>query len=252
VADYGEFTEHSWVAADLTTGDSFGSHGESLYMPRMLFDSGRLFFNSADALVPEDIDHAEDVYEYEPVGSSSVTDKCSSDSGYYVVDAKGCISLISSGTAASGAGFLDASASGDDVFFITGGQLGKGDSDLALDVYDAHVCGSSWNCINEEILPPVCSSSDACRGAASPQPSIFGPPPSATFQGGGNVVTSQPKPILKVKKKTATRKQRLIKALQKCKKLKHRRRLKCERMARDRYGQAKKQNKSMKRPKRGA
>ena len=35
---------------------------------RSLFDSGRLFFNSAGGLVPQDSNGNWDVYEYEPVG----------------------------------------------------------------------------------------------------------------------------------------------------------------------------------------
>ena len=37
-----------------------------LYQSRYLSNEGRLFFNSADALVPHDSNGREDVYEYEP------------------------------------------------------------------------------------------------------------------------------------------------------------------------------------------
>ena len=45
-----------------------------LYESRVLSDSGRLFFDSSDGLVPQDVNGREDVYEYEPggVGSCSV------------------------------------------------------------------------------------------------------------------------------------------------------------------------------------
>ncbi len=37
-------------------------------------NSGRLFFDSPDALVPQDINGLEDVYEYEPTGEGSCTE----------------------------------------------------------------------------------------------------------------------------------------------------------------------------------
>ena len=39
----------------------------AFYQSRYLSDSGRLFFNSSDALVPQDVNGTEDVYEYEPL-----------------------------------------------------------------------------------------------------------------------------------------------------------------------------------------
>ena len=41
---------------------------------RYLSNSGRLFFDSADALVPQDVNGKEDVYEYEPPGEGSCTE----------------------------------------------------------------------------------------------------------------------------------------------------------------------------------
>ena len=59
--------QHRWLAGNIpgwTTKDL----GSALYQSRYLNDSGRLFFNSSDALVPGDVNGKEDVYEYEPVG----------------------------------------------------------------------------------------------------------------------------------------------------------------------------------------
>jgi hypothetical protein len=36
--------------------------------------------------------------------------------------------------------------------------------------------------------PPPCTTVNSCRAAPSPQPQIFGAPPSATFSGVGNLV----------------------------------------------------------------
>ena len=41
-------------------------------LSRALFDSGRLFFDSADALVPQDTNGNTDVYEFEPRVSATV------------------------------------------------------------------------------------------------------------------------------------------------------------------------------------
>ena len=47
--------------------------GEAFYQSRYLSDSGRLFFNSSDALVPQDVNGTEDVYEYEPKATGRKT-----------------------------------------------------------------------------------------------------------------------------------------------------------------------------------
>ena len=77
------------------------------YQSRVLSDQGRVFFDSADALVPQDTNGREDVYEYEPQGVGSCA------------RAGGCVSLISSGTSSEESVFLDASETGNDVFFLT-------------------------------------------------------------------------------------------------------------------------------------
>ncbi len=90
------------------------------YQPRYLSDSGRLFFDSPEALVPQDTDGVENVYEYEPAGIGS----CTGVSGTFDAGVGGCVSLISSGTSSEESAFFDASVSGDDVFFLTTSQTG--------------------------------------------------------------------------------------------------------------------------------
>jgi hypothetical protein len=139
--------------------------------------------------------------------------------------------LISSGTSSSESAFYDASVTGDDVFFVTTGKLSGADYDKGYDVYDAHVCTGVAPCVSESVGSPVCSSGDSCKGAPSLQPEIFGPAPSATFSGVGNVT-----PPGVVRPRSLTNAERLSRALKACrKKSGKRQRGVCERRARKRY-----------------
>jgi Tol biopolymer transport system component len=198
--------------------------------PRYLSDSGRMFFTSPDALVPQDTNGLEDVYEYEPAGVGS----CGSGNVTFSERSGGCVSLISSGQSASESAFMDASESGDDVFFLTSAHLSPADYDTVYDIYDAHVCSDSLPCTNAPVSSPPCTSGDSCKAAPSPQPTIFGPAPSATFSGAGNVSASPPKS--RVAGKSLTRAQKLGRALRACGKRRiKRKRVLCERQARKQY-----------------
>jgi WD40-like Beta Propeller Repeat len=189
-----------------------GTHSESgFYQPRYLSDSGRLFFNSPVALVPQDTNGVEDVYEYEPQGVGS----CEASSVTFSVRSGGCVDLISSGISSEESAFFDASASGDDAFFVTAARLTSQDVDTAYDVYDAHVCSAASPCYSAPVTPPECTTADSCKPAPSPQPAIFGSPASATFSGAGNVapVLSTPtvssgKHKAKVKRRKRSRRRR--------------------------------------------
>ena len=214
------------IAANIAPSNIFGGNG--LYQPRALSDGGRLFFNSSDALVSQDVNAQEDVYEFEPQGTGS----CTASSATFDRKAGGCVGLISSGTSPDESGFMDASSNGGDVFFLTTSRLTAQDYDTSYDVYDAHECSPSVPCPAEPVGSPPCSSGDACKGAPSPQPSIYGAPASATFSGAGNVVV-QPNPI--VRPRSLTRAQRLATALKGCRKKPKRKRAVCEKQARKRY-----------------
>ena len=67
--DFGELWGGRWVAGDIP-GWTAATLGSALYQTRYLSNSGRLFFNSSDALVPADVNGEEDVYEYEPSGAA--------------------------------------------------------------------------------------------------------------------------------------------------------------------------------------
>jgi hypothetical protein len=171
--------------------------GNGSYLSRVLSPDGRVFFDSTEALVAHDTNGLRDVYEWEPEGVGSCK------------KAGGCLSLISSGTSGSESFFLDASVSGDDVFFLTSDQLVAQDYDHSPDVYDAHVCSTSVPCFAVPPVPvPACTSSDACKPGPTPQPTIFGAPASATFAGAGNPLPSTSAPAAKkaVKKKPKPKK----------------------------------------------
>jgi hypothetical protein len=218
-----------WLAGSIPGWD-FRNNGAALYQPRYLSDSGRLFFNSPDALVPQDTNGFEDVYEYELPGFGSCTRTVSA----FSERSGGCVNLISSGTSSSESVFYDASENGDDVFFLTASRLTPADYDNTFDVYDAHVCSASAPCVAAPVSPPPCTSGDSCKVAPSAQPEIFGPAPSATFSGAGNVVVSPSKPV--ATPRSLTRAQKLARALRACRKKKSmKKRAGCERQARKRY-----------------
>ncbi len=150
----------------------------SFYRPRAVQDTGRLFFNAADALVPADSNGQWDVYEYEPTGAGS----CSASSGGAATarSSGGCVSLISSGTGEEEAAFLDASESGGDAFFYTPARLAVTDEDEVMDVYDARVDGiAATRPPRAECLGEACQPAASAPGGQTPA--------SAAFQGPGNL-----------------------------------------------------------------
>jgi hypothetical protein len=223
-----------WLAANIP-GWSPYRLAMALNQSRYLSNSGRLFFNSHEALSPQDVNGTWDVYEYEPPSVGG----CSASSPSFGERSGGCVALISSGTSPEESGFLDASEDGSDVFFLSAAKLTRADKDSALDVYDAHVCSAASPCIPEPAAPPPpCSTEASCRPAPSPQPEIFGFPASATFSGIGNIA---PPPAAPAKPKSAAqiRAARLRKALKACHKdRKKSKRKACERQARRKYGPA--------------
>jgi hypothetical protein len=223
------FGSHAWIASSVV-GWSSVTLTTALDQPRYLSDSGRLFFNSYDALSPQDVNGTADVYEYEPPGVGD----CGTDSVRYSARSGGCVDLISSGTSNEESAFLDASESGGDVFFLTGAQLVPQDFDNAPDIYDAHECTTLSPCIAPApAAPPPCDNADSCKPAQSVQPTAFGAGPSETFTGAGNVTPSAPT----VQPQGVTRAQKLAQALHACAHVKgKRRRAACVRRARKKYG----------------
>jgi len=170
-------------------GIAYAGNASSLYLPRNLSEDGaRLFFQSPDPLVAHDSNGKSDVYEWEAQGEGSCT------------QAAGCTFPISDVAGDFESNFLDASASGNDVFITTADQLVPSDTDTRVDVYDARVEGG----FPVTPTPPVCNNGDSCKPPVSPQPSVFGPTGSATFNGLGNFPAPPPPPPAVVKPKTKT------------------------------------------------
>jgi hypothetical protein len=158
--------------------ESEPTKGYSFYQPRAVLDNGRVFYNSLAPLVPADSNGTWDVYQYEPLGVGS----CSPLAGSVSVSLSGdgCVGLISSGTDSNASVFLDASESGDDLFFMTFAPLSALDSDSIVDVYDARVNG-----LEARSKPISECQGEACK-APPPVPSDT-PPASSGFNGAGNM-----------------------------------------------------------------
>jgi hypothetical protein len=123
-------------------------------------DGERIFFDSPDPLVDRDTNGELDAYEWE----------------------NGTVFLISSGTSSDYSLFLDNSESGGDVFFATSDELVQGDNDGGFDVYDARIPRPGDN----PAPSAVPCSGDVCQGPPSVT-QLLGSPPSATFNGAGNL-----------------------------------------------------------------
>jgi hypothetical protein len=202
---------------------------------RYLTNDGRLFFNSPDQLAElpagEHYVHKENVYEYEPASVGG----CERSAG--------CVSLLSSGTSSQESAFIDASPSGNDVFFVTSQQLLPQDRDHSFDLYDARVCTDASPCLPPEPPPPPpCGDEASCRPPGTAPPS-FGTPGTTTIGASTNTAQSETRGEINNKPKKPTRKQLLAKALRKCR-MKYRghtakakkRRAACEKQAQRKYG----------------
>jgi hypothetical protein len=203
IVDNPENWSGRWLAGSIP-GWTMSERGVAHYQSRYLSDSGRLFFDSPDTLVPQATNGLENVFEYEPAEVGS----CTGGASTFNDASHGCVALISSGTSGGESAFVDASQSGDDVFFVTNGRLVAQDEDGTYDVYNAHVCSSAAPCLPvAATAPPVCTTAESCRHTVNDQPQVFGPPPSATFDGADN---PSPPSVKKVthKKKAKPKKKR--------------------------------------------
>jgi DNA-binding beta-propeller fold protein YncE len=207
-----------------------GDFGSITHQRRLISANGdRVFFNSDQALAPEDANGVQDVYQWEAPGTGSCTAGSSANGG-------GCVSLLSGGTSTSGSLLLDASESGDDAFFVTRAGLVPGDKDEKPDVYDVRegggfpVAAQPKVCVEGE---PGCPSRSA---SSAPAPTLaLG---SAIFSGEGNLspmpLVVKPEPGLTP---AQVRAKALTKALKTCKAKKRKSKRKaCEATARKRYG----------------
>jgi hypothetical protein len=173
-------------------------------------DGAYAFFATADALVPQDANGTQDVYEWHD----------------------GQISLISSGQDSYPSFFLGASADGSNVFFGTHANLiPSQNTESQGNLYDARICTEADPCI-----PPPPGETAQCEGGACqsvPPAPIDATPTSLTFSGAGDLA-GRPAPS---KHRTAAevRAGALAKALKACKRKPKSKRAACERLARKRY-----------------
>jgi hypothetical protein len=201
--------------------DTFTGGGP--YMPRWISEDGnRVFFDTPDALVPQDTNGVWDVYEWERDGTGT----CLLNPG--------CVYLLSGGSSPENSYFLDASADGNDVFFTSREDFGSAAQGETVKAYDARVDGG------------FASTSTACTGTGCqgvpPAPPSFATPPSATFSGDDNY---PPPPLApaSAKKPAPAKSTALSRALKACRKLHKHRRVACETRARAKYAHKTKRGK---------
>jgi hypothetical protein len=130
---------------------------------RVLTDDGRrVFFNTAEALVPEDTNGRSDAYEYDVPSET--------------------MHLLSSGKSTSPSYVIDSTPSGDDVYIVTRDRLVGWDVDNSYDLYDARVGGG----FPEPPLPVAACQGEGCRSESTASPS-GNPITSLGSRGVGNV-----------------------------------------------------------------
>jgi hypothetical protein len=149
------------------TSDVFGAQN-GLFMT----NSGRAFFSTNEALVPQDTNRAEDIYEF----------------------AEGRPQLISSGTGAPNnsfgfigletfPGLIGVSADGTNVYFSTYESLvGQDQNGEELKIYDARSNGG----FAFVKAPPGCAAADECHGAGRSSPPSPAPGTAAPLREGNS------------------------------------------------------------------
>ncbi|MGH2878645.1 MAG: hypothetical protein ACRDK4_03430 [Solirubrobacteraceae bacterium] len=198
-------------------GRSAGPLSGSAEPVRAMSDDGSyVFFDTAEALVPQDANGTLDVYEWH----------------------EGKLALVSSGSDLEPSFFLGMSANASNVFIGTHAKLLAQDTDRSGDVYDAHICSESEPCPKPPAGETAQCEGDACQ-IVPPAP-IDQTPGSLTFSGAGNAAATGSG--VTVKTKSVSRTARLSKALAACRRThprtgsSRRKRRRCEALARKRYG----------------
>lgn len=151
-----------------------GALGTPYLNHAMSTDGTFVFFNSQEALVPDAQNGKVNAYEF-----NTSTDR---------------VALLSSGTSPDDSFFLDASASGHDVFIATRDRLVGWDRDSAYDIYDARIGGGFPE---PAPTPPACAGG-TCQGALAAPPA-YASPGSGSFSGSGDA-----KDVLRPRARRAT------------------------------------------------
>ncbi len=194
------------------SSDTAVVNGITSHLARSFSSDGRyVFFDTEEALVPQDTNGKRDVYEYDVETGET--------------------QLISNGTSPYASTFVDASADGSNVFFASRQRLVAADVDGAADLYDARVDGGI---AGQNVAPPVPCEGDDCQGPARSAPG-FSLPGSSTFSGVGNPPGAPSSAPVKSRVRPLTRAQKLARALKACRKKSKHKRGTCEAQARRRY-----------------
>ncbi len=139
-------------------------------------DDGRVFFYTADALVPQDTNELHDVYEYVGGRARLITQGTGSHDKQVTVDPYS--------ESVRSAALLGVSADGQNVYFSTFDTLvGQDRNGNFLKIYDARSGGGF------PFVPPkgLCEAADECHGAGSSAPAPADIGSSAKLGSGGNV-----------------------------------------------------------------
>ncbi len=173
-----------------TTGNLSREPGARAFLTRNLSEDGsRVFFQTQEALVPQDKNGQTDVYEWEREGAGS----CEHASASFSASNGGCLYLISTGESDKPSYFGDASANGSNVFFFTRQSLVGQDRDENYDIYDARIDGGI---AAQNPVPSASCKGEECLGPAGSAP-VFNAPSSATITGDGNPTPTGSKPKTK-------------------------------------------------------
>ena len=211
-------SEFAWSIIPQTADESGPSYISQL--SNSVINSGEVFFETMETLLPTDKNETWDVYEYGGGEGASAQ-----------------LHMISSGQGDQPSFFMNATPDGSNVFFVTGQPLLRADTRTNYDIYDARVDGG-FRSQSEAIQPPLCQSEEGCLPPLSEPPAEL-PAASGSLSGSGNLAGTPPPPPGKVPVTKPTRMQLLERALKTCsKKYRHsaKKRHGCERKAREHYG----------------
>lgn len=177
--------------------------------PQRYFSSNGkyVFFNTVEALLPQDTNGLTDAYEYNVE--------------------TGQLSLLSPGTGETPTWFVEASPNGHDVFLLTREKLKRQDVDNLADLYDARIEGGQ----PEPPPPSGPCAGEACQGTPSAGPSFA---TASEFVGSGNPRKTATTVSVR-KRRTITRSETLKRALKACQRKPKRKRARCDARARRLY-----------------
>jgi len=139
--------------------------------PRYLSNDGRLYFSTSAALSHDDVNGVLDAYQYD--------------------SRTGETALLSPGLTGNKSSFVEASASGDDVFIVTKDKLALADTDEFADLYDVRSGGGFAESASPASEP--CSGED-CQGPAAQSPASFGAASAKVSRGNVVRVCRKPRP----------------------------------------------------------